>query len=122
MTDKPQEQLGLRLDVDQVPVVMEPPPFQLHSNTSAAAAARIQPAASTLRAQVLEELRRHLEVGGLTDEQLQANLGMGANTERPRRIELVRAGWVKDSGRRRLTQSGREAVVWTYIEEEAARG
>src|SRR5688500_6774273 len=130
-----QEQLGLRLDVDElpgVPVVMEPPPFQGHSSTSHEASLRVEPQAATLRAQVLELLRRRPE--GLTDEERQAELGMGANTQRPRRVELVRHLWVKDSGRTRLTAGGSPATVWVYVteemlaafarrlEEEAARG
>lgn len=118
-----QEQLGLRLDVDEVPAVYEPPPYQAHSNTSAAAAARIEPVAGTLRMVVLAEFKRHR--GGLTDEELVAVLSdrlypPSENTVRPRRVELVRHGWLRDSGRRRNTRSGRAAVVWEYVEEVAS--
>lgn len=34
------------------------------------------------------------------------------NNLRPRRIELVAANWLKDSGRRRPNQRGRSCVVW----------
>src|SRR5690606_26494940 len=37
---------------------------------------------------------------------------MNANTERPRRIELQRAGLVLDSGTVRPTSTGQDAVVW----------
>lgn len=49
---------------------------------------------------------------GLTDEQIQQQLGMNPSTERPRRIELVDMGEIHDTGRTRETLSGRSAVVW----------
>jgi len=50
---------------------------------------------------------------GMTDEEMQDATGMAPNTQRPRRVELVRDGSVIDSGIRRNTKSGRKAVVWT---------
>jgi hypothetical protein len=52
-----------------------------------------------------------MSTGG-TDEELQDALGMNPNTQRPRRIELVERGLVRDSGRTRKTKSGRRATVW----------
>ena len=49
---------------------------------------------------------------GWADEQAQNALGMNPSSQRPRRVELVQAGLVKDSGQRRATSSGRTAVVW----------
>lgn len=49
---------------------------------------------------------------GLTDEELVERTGLLANTARPRRIDLVADGAVVDSGRVRLTRSGRKAVIW----------
>jgi hypothetical protein len=86
------------------------PPAQRHSATSQAAAEEIAPRAGTLRAAVLATLQHAID--GLTDEQMQDMLGMGASTQRPRRVELVQAGLVRDSGRTRLTRSGRKATVW----------
>jgi hypothetical protein len=37
---------------------------------------------------------------------------MNPSTQRPRRVELVEGGWVEDSGERRPTRSGMDAVVW----------
>lgn len=34
-----------------------------------------------------------------------------------RRVELVRAGWVRDTGRRRKTQFGKPATVWAAVPE-----
>lgn len=50
--------------------------------------------------------------GGLTDQEIQRATGLDPSTERPRRIELVNAGLVYDSGRKRRTLSGRRAIVW----------
>lgn len=86
------------------------PPAQRHSETSRAAAEGIKPAAGTLRAKVLDCIKN--SASGLSDENVQDLLQMPASTQRPRRIELVRAGLVVDSGKTRLTRSGRSAVVW----------
>lgn len=89
------------------------PPAQRHSPTSRDAAAQIAPRAGTLRAAVLAALKD--APGGLTDEELQTLLNMGASTQRPRRIELTQAGLVRDSGTTRRTRSGRQAVVWVAV-------
>jgi len=85
------------------------PLFQAHSATSVEAAHKIADAAA-LRAQVLAYLRERID--GATDEEIQTALSLGGSTQRPRRVELVNRGQVRDSGRRRLTRSGRQAVVW----------
>jgi hypothetical protein len=50
--------------------------------------------------------------GGATDEEGLFASGFNVNTYRPRRVELVGLGLVRDSGERRLTQSRRRAIVW----------
>jgi hypothetical protein len=87
------------------------PPAQRHSPTSVEAAAQIAPRAGTLRSVVLRALAA-AGADGMTDEELQDRLAMGPSTQRPRRVELVQAGLVRDSGRTRSTRSGRQAVVW----------
>jgi len=65
-----------------------------------------------------EEVFAFIESGGesgATDEEIQDGLEMGANTQRPRRVELVEAGRVVDSGATRLTASKRDAVVWLSV-------
>jgi hypothetical protein len=88
-----------------------PAPFQAHSATSHAAAESIELNAGTLRLKVYDFL---LEQGpiGATDEEIGECLDMRGNTVRPRRRELQVANHVIDSGLRRLTRSGRSAVVW----------
>lgn len=88
------------------------PPAQRHSPTSVEAGERIQPNAGTLRAEVLEYLKH---CGPSTDEEMQHYMNLNPSTQRPRRIELVRAGLVYDSGQTRPTRSGRSAVVWRAV-------
>lgn len=95
-------------------------PYQRHSATSRAAAERIEPTAGTSRARVLDQIRSWGRIG-MTDEQIQANTGMNANTVRPRRVELVRSGLVVDSGRTLNTLSGSPAVLWIAAEFKEAR-
>lgn len=81
------------------------------SETSLEAAIAAEPAAGTQRRRVLDLLREH-PFTGLTDHEMQEKLGMNPSTQRPRRVELVDGGLVKDSGICRLTPSGKRAVVW----------
>ncbi len=85
--------------------LFEFPPYQGHSDTSFAAAIAIQPKTGTLRHKVLEYLRDCPR--GATDKEIQAGLDLGGSTQRPRRVELVEGGLVKDSGVRRD-----RSVVW----------
>jgi hypothetical protein len=86
-------------------------PYIRQSETSKAAAAAIGGASRTLRQAVLNFIRSRREHGACDFEIAEA-LVMSANTARPRRIELRNAGVIVDSGRTRLTRSGRVAVVW----------
>ena len=87
------------------------PPSQRHSETSRAAAANIAPEAGTLRAKVLAFIVTAGE-NGATDQEIQDGLGMDGNTERPRRRELEKGGFIVDSGRTRVCRSKQAAVVW----------
>jgi hypothetical protein len=70
-----------------------------------------RPFAETYRTKVLEFISERGEEGA-TDEEGIAGLGLSPSTFRPRRIELMQAGLVEDSGQRRLTAAGRSAIVW----------
>jgi hypothetical protein len=84
-----------------------------HSPTSRAAAQSIGgKALGDLHRRVWRHLRA---VGGSTDEEGMEALGMHPSTYRPRRVELMEQGWVRDSGRRRATRSGRMAIVWEVV-------
>ena len=88
-----------------------PAPAQRHSPTSVAAAEQIEPVVEILIKRVLYRVQA-CGMYGATDEELQTFLSIGGSTERPRRWELVNAGFIKDSGRTRRTGSGRASVVW----------
>lgn len=90
-------------------------PFQRHSATSKEAAIAAEGSAGSLRRQVWSFLMER-GASGATDEEIQTLEDIPANTERPRRRELEQAGLVRDSGRTRLTASGRKAVVWVVVE------
>ncbi len=84
-----------------------------HPVTSHLAAERVLPHTGTQRFRVLRSLYYALP-GGLTDEEMVQELEMNPNTQRPRRVELVDGGWVRDSGNRRNTRSGSRAIVWVF--------
>ncbi len=83
------------------------------SDTELAAAQRTLPKLGSQRRTVLEAIRRggvvldddKIRVGyrqtGATDREIALMTGLAENSVRPRRLELVEAGWVRDSGRRR---------------------
>ncbi len=90
-------------------------PFQSHSDTSREAAERIEPSKLSLKHKVLEHFKLVREC---TDEQGMDALDMNPSTYRPRRIELVDSGHLRDSGRTALTKSGRRAVLWCINDGE----
>lgn len=90
------------------------PPYQKHSETSRAAAEAIKPGLNALQQKVLNIIR--LEPSwGATDEEIQMMANMNPSTQRPRRIELMNKGLIRDSGKTRATKSGRRAVVWVVM-------
>lgn len=86
-------------------------PYQRHSATSKAAAAFASAHAETWLRRVYDAIDA-AGPRGLTDEEAQDLLRLNASTQRPRRVTLVDAGRVYDSGLTRLTRSGRKATVW----------
>lgn len=89
--------------------------FQAHSPTSKAAAEDYADKAPNARLRVYRAIQRWPE--GLTDEEVQVRLRLNPSTQRPRRIELERAGLVKDSGRVRKTRSGMRAAIWVATDK-----
>ena len=87
-----------------------------HPETSRAAAWAVAPRTGTQRRKVLVAIAYKPR----TDEELQADLAMSGNTERPRRVELVEGGWIEDSGERRKTRAGDDAIVWSLTEKARA--
>jgi predicted HTH transcriptional regulator len=87
-------------------------PAQAHSPTSVAAAkAQAKAKKESDKRTILNALQ---ENGAMTDEQLVACTGIGANTVRPRRVELVRDGLVVAVGEGR-TAGGNRAVTWGRV-------
>lgn len=80
------------------------------SDTSKAAALDVMPRTGTQRLAVLDAIRNSED--GMTDEEIQSKLSIGANSQRPRRVELVEGGWLEDSGKTRPTDTGNDAIVW----------
>lgn len=93
-----------------------PPPPAVghhHPNTSVQAAQSVRISAGSGRRLVFDYV---VECGwyGATDEEIQTNTGLEGSTERPRRGELVTGGYLMDSGKRRKTHSGHNAIVWKH--------
>jgi predicted ArsR family transcriptional regulator len=84
------------------------PPAQRHSVTSVQAAEQIKPVASTQRARVLAFLEEH---GPASDHAIQDALNLDPSSERPRRVELERAGLIHVVGQTH-TRTGRKANVY----------
>lgn len=72
------------------------------------------PRAGTLRELALLAFHRAYLAGreGLTDAQLSEQTETYLYSIAPRRGELVTLGWVEDSGMTRVTERGRDAIVW----------
>lgn len=84
--------------------------YQKHSPTSREAAFFSEGFSGVAREQVFLQIVKR---GGATDEEVQETIKMNPSTERPRRVELVEMGIIKDSGHTRPTSSGMDAVIWT---------
>lgn len=87
------------------------PPAARDRPTSVDAAKRVRLRAPGYRERVLAAIQH----GSKTDEEIEAHTGLRGNTVRPRRLELLRALKIRDSGQTRVTSSGREAVIWEAI-------
>lgn len=86
-------------------------PYQAHSPTSKDAAGQIAPNLGRLQAEVLRTLRVH---GAMTDNELIAFLALSPSTIRPRRIELVKLGLVRQGGEK-VAANGRRSALWEAI-------
>lgn len=78
-----------------------------HPQTSRAAADRVVGRSGTQRRRVFEALAYR----AMTDPELQAHLGLGANSERPRRVELRDLDLIQPLGERVV--HGERHTVWT---------
>jgi hypothetical protein len=92
---------------DQIPA----PSHHDGTDTEKITAALMTPRAGTLRERALIALHSAGDAG-LTDHELSERTGVYLYSIAPRRSELVRLGWVEDSGQRRITPQKAHAVVW----------
>lgn len=90
-------------------------PFVAGSDTSEAAAISVSGCAKTM-----QEVIRRLFVyhGGLTCDEVERSLGLRHQTASARIRDLALRSHIVDSGERRVTRSGRKAVVWVLNEEQ----
>jgi len=80
-------------------------PFQRHSATSKAAAKSLTPSkVDKDRASLMIALA--LFHDGMTNDAMQEFTGLPGDSERPRRISLLKDGLIYDSGRKERTRSG----------------
>lgn len=87
-------------------------------DTSANAARAALPMVGGLRRRIVYEVSRRMRYpdGGATDDQLERLLNRKHASVSAARNFLVNAGWLRDSGQRRTTESGRPAVVWVLTD------
>jgi hypothetical protein len=90
------------------PTVEPAPPAQAHSATSVEAALTIRPVFGRQRRLLLKVLA---EFGAMSDEGLQNTTGLPGSSERPRRVELMRLGLVRQCGEG-TTLTGRRCALW----------
>ncbi len=79
-----------------------------HPATSVDAARRALGRSGTARRRVMHAL----SFSSMTDEEMQLLLRMSPNTQRPRRVELVRLGLVQATEIRRPSITGCQSIVW----------
>ncbi|MTD55694.1 hypothetical protein [Amycolatopsis pithecellobii] len=86
------------------------------ADTSAKAASRVEPRTGSQRARVLALI---CECGGATDFELSMRLRLLASSVRPRRVELIKFGYVVDSGETRKHR-GSHWKIWRATPEGLA--
>ena len=96
-------------------------PYARGSDTSKEAAESIEPSSGTLRAHVLGFIKRRGK-RGMTCDELEHASGLTHQTASARINELMKLQAIRDSGKRRRTRSGRNAVVWVQSSVEVADG
>jgi hypothetical protein len=92
--------------------VTEQLPLLFASTSDTSAAAALSVSAADLREEVLFAIRAS-GAHGMTCDEIETLLEMRHQTASARVHELQRGKWIKDSGQRRATRSGRKATVWT---------
>ncbi len=100
--------------------ILKPHTYSGKTSTSRRAAANALGKSGTNRYRVMLTIANTGNVGA-TDDELQALLSMSGNTQRPRRVELAKLGYVRPSGRERLVNgTNNTATVWVATPEGLA--
>lgn len=94
------------------------PGYARGSRTSFKAAVDMLPRAQGKREQCLAEIARNGEYGATCDE-IQAALGMLAQTASARVRELVLKNLIRRTDRERMTRNGKAASVYVVVESES---
>lgn len=97
-------------DDDEYPFYGGTPPHQAHSETSKQAALSALSSAATDRERILGFIKAR-GVTGATSDECQAEFNLAHQTGSARVAELLQAGLIIESGRRRKTRRGRDADV-----------
>lgn len=96
-----------------------------HPGTSRDAATLVAPRSGTQRWRILALFVALPEGEGLTADEVQAHSGMAPQSVNPRMLELRDdervGGWLVDSGRKRRTRLGGDAIVWVLAPGARAR-
>ena len=87
------------------------PPHVAGSDTSRAAAEAIRPHAPRQQDRALASIAARYS-DGMTCDEVELELGLSHQTASARIRDLVKAGAIVDSGRRRPTRTGRKAAVY----------
>lgn len=93
-------------------------PYQHRSPTSREAAEAIRPQVPNLQVRVLEFIKAN---GPVTDSAIIDGLDLAPNSVRPRRIELMHAGVIRQGGTI-VQANGRKAATWVIVPEVCRDG
>lgn len=96
-----------RKEAEQAQLALVPPSVHT-SEASVEAAEKIEPFTGNLREHVYDCIAMF---GPMTDEAIAVGLNMNPSTQRPRRLELQRAGRIVQVGHGR-TRAGHKAALW----------
>lgn len=96
---------------EQMDLFGKPPPYARGSDTSEAAASSVTELTGKWRTMVYELIAKRKDYGATCDE-CEVELARRHQNISARIWELRHQGFIVDSERRRLTRSGRRAVVW----------
>jgi hypothetical protein len=89
-----------------------------HPDTAKTAAANALPRAGTQRRRIYDMLLVHPS----TADEVERSLNLGHQTASARVSDLHRDGWLLDTGERRRTSRGQNAIVWRAVPAERPPG